>query len=306
MSNRKYHKESIGQNIKYFILSAILIFIGYLLYKAYISKGNKIVTDYLPEAKANVNITVGKIYETDGYIRTNIYPDNIADTFVLDILLPDDYDEDKSYPVVYLTDCYWIRKEYPSIKALYESGKTKEFILVGIGYPDDYDFGLIRNRDLIFHPHDFLRLIVDGILPYVESSYSIDTDNRTFLGSSCGGYFMLYSLFQSDDLTKDVFHNYVLSSPVFFYYGNVKIPPDSLEEDYFFRNGNILNARVYMTVGGTESEENFIRPLKELADTMQDRDYNGLSLDFEVYEGMGHNDTWVPTLLEGLSRFLAK
>ncbi|HKM33862.1 MAG TPA: alpha/beta hydrolase-fold protein [Lachnospiraceae bacterium] len=306
MRKRKYNQKSIRENIKYLFLSIVLITIAVIIFKVYKSKENIIVADYYPETDTKVNISVGRIYETDGYIHTCIYPDNIDDTFVVDILLPDNYDEDKSYPVVYLTDCYWKREDYPAIKALYESGKTEEFILVGIGYPDDYDFGLIRNRDLIFHPHDFLRLIVEGILPYVESVYSIDADNRSFLGSSCGGYFMLYSLFQSDDLTKDVFKNYIVNSPVFYYYGNVKVPPYTLEEDYFLRNGNTLDAYVYMTVGGIESEENFKRPLKELADTMLSRNYNGLTLDYEVYEGLGHNDVWVPTLLEGLSRCLAK
>lgn len=258
------------------------------------------------QANKEVSISIGETYESDGCSHTYIYPNNINDTFVIDILLPDNYDSSKTYPAVYLTDCYWRREDYPAMQELYRTGKTQEFILVGIGYPDDYNFDRIRNRDLIIAPHAFLKLIVEGIIPYVESNYSIDANNRSFLGASCGGYFMLYSLFQSDGLTKDVFKNYIVNSPVFIYFINIKQPLFSLEEDYFARNGNKLDAYVYVTVGGEESEEDYKQPLKELVETMQDRNYDGLVLEHEVYEDLGHYEVWVPTLLEGLSRCLAK
>lgn len=299
---------NIRENIKYFILSLILIAIGIPIFNFIRSNESKGFEEYYPvtDPDRKVSISVGRTYATDTYIQTYINPDSIDDTFVLDILLPDDYDEDKTYPVVYLTDCYWRRQDYPAIKDLYESGKTEEFILIGIGYPDDYDFGVTRERDLIFYPHDFLKLIVDAIIPYVENEYSIDANNRSFLGSSCGGYFMLYSLFQSDGLTKDIFQNYIINSPVFYYYGKVEISPYTLEEEYFKRSGDTLNAYVYLTVGGDESVDAFIEPLNELTDIMNYRKYKGLTLEYEICEGFDHYNVWAPALLEGLSRCLAK
>jgi predicted alpha/beta superfamily hydrolase len=58
-------------------------------------------------------------------------------------------------------------------------------------------------------------MIVNGVIPYVEDIYPIDAKDRTFCGASYGGFIIVYSLFQSNGLTKDVFKNYVLASPTF-------------------------------------------------------------------------------------------
>ena len=216
--------------------------------------------------------------------------------------LPDDYDENISYPVVYLTDCYWRREDYGSIKDLYQTRKTREFILVGIGYPDDYDFDTIRQRDLLNGADKFLAMIVNGIIPYVESNYHIDSGDRTFCGASYGGYFMLYSLFQSDGVTKDIFKNYVLASPVLFERTR-GYTLDELEENYRKRT-NVLNANVYLTVGADEEEDYFLIPIDSFVEKMKTRDYSGLNLTYKVYEGKEHYTVWVPSLLDGLKMFL--
>ncbi len=264
----------------------------------------ELVTETLSADASNGKLKIGDTQQRELWTQTFVYPDNIDDTFVIDVCLPDDYDESITYPVVYLTDCYWRREDYKSIKELYESGKTKEFILIGIGYPDDYDFDTIRERDLLREPDKFLEMIVNSVIPYVESNYNIDAKNRTFCGASYGAFFMVYSLFQSDGLTKDVFANYVLASPTFREYtGGL---PLADYEDLYQRKTNTLNANVYMTVGGEESGYAFQIPIKNFVKRVEKRGYSGLNLTYKVYEGKNHYSVWVPTLLEGLEMYLAK
>lgn len=252
----------------------------------------------------DIELKIGKTLEKKYWTQTIVFPNNIDDIFVIDVCLPDSYDENIAYPVVYLTDCYWRRGDYAAIKELYESGTTKEFILVGIGYPDGYDFDTIRSRDLLENPDSLLDFIINGVLPYAESKYNIDTTDRTFCGASYGGYFMLYSLFQSDDVTKDVFKNYVLASPTLrkkSYKKYIK----NYEEEYSEKT-KVLNANVYMTVGGDEEEGIFLKPIQKFVDTVEERDYEGLNLEYKIYEGKEHYTVWVPSLLDGLTKFLAK
>jgi len=113
---------------------------------------------------------------------------------------------------------------------------------------------------------------------------------------------MLYSLFQSDGLTKDVFKNYILASPTFM----KKVDGtylDDYEEDYSQKT-NILKANVYMTVGEQESQGQFLRPIERFVERVEKREYDGLNLTYKVYEGKEHYTVWVPSLLDGLSLFL--
>lgn len=269
-----------------------------------ISSEETLTEDTSSEDVSDVKLEIGETEQRELWTQTFVYPDNIDDTFVIDVCLPDEYDESIAYPVVYLTDCYWRREDYGSIKELYESGKTKEFILIGIGYPDDYDFDTIRERDLLREPDKFLTMIINGVIPYVETNYNIDAKDRTFCGASYGGYFMLYSLFQSDGLTKDVFKNYVLASPTFF----ERTDGISLDdyEDIYEKRTNVLNANVYLTVGEEEEESYFQIPIRNFVEKVQTRDYNGLNLTYKVYKGKEHYTVWVPTLLDGLEMYLAK
>ncbi len=253
---------------------------------------------------AGVTLEIGETVDCGIWMQTTVYPDNIDDTFVIDVMLPEDYDESIAYPVVYLTDCYWRRENYAELQELYQSGKTKEFILIGIGYPDDYDFDTIRMRDLIEEPDKFLNMIITAVLPYAEENYHIDPADRTFAGASCGGFFMLYSLFQSDGITKDVFRNYVLASPMLTLETNGKAIKDF--ETKYFEKTDDLKANVYMTAGADEPLPSMLRPCQRFAKGIEERNCPSLNYTYEEYEGKEHYTVWVPSLLKGLEMFLAE
>ena len=248
-------------------------------------------------------LDIGETEQKECWTETTVSANNIGGNFVVDVCLPDEYDKNNTYPVVYLTDCNWRRRDYPAIKELYQSGKTKDFILVGIGYPSDYDCDAIRVRDLLNDPDQFLDMIVNGILPYIEETYSVDPKDRTFCGASYGASFMIYSLFQSDGVTKDIFKNYVFASPNFLRsMGGTDLGE---YEDRYRRRTTTLNANVYMTVGGDEAGTT-IRSLRNFNKRLEKREYSGLNLTYKVYDGKIHETVWVPTLLDGLEMYLAK
>ena len=249
-------------------------------------------------------ITVGDTTQAEAWTQTEIYSPEIQDTFVVDVCLPQEYDDTKKYPVVYLTDCNWRREDYKTFTELYESGKIREFILVGIGYPDSYDFDTIRVRDLLENPDAFLGMIVNGVMPYVESTYAIDQSDRTFCGASYGGYFTVYSMFQNDGITRGLFRNYILASPTFFESTN-GLPLADYEDSYNRKYGDEkFDANIYMSVGGDEDQVDFIRPIEKFVKRLEKREYQGMNLIYKEYEGMGHYDVWIPTLIDGLSEFM--
>ena len=161
---------------------------------------------------------------------------------------------------------------------------------------------MIRQRDLLDDPEQFLSMIVEGVIPYVESNYKIDSNDRTFCGASFGGYFMLYSLFQSDGLTQNIFKNYILASPTFWKNTQGSYLYD-FENEYYARTQQ-LPARVYLTVGEREDEEEFQKPIIEFIEILESRNYDGLQLNYKVYERKSHYTVWVPTLLDGLKMYL--
>lgn len=270
-----------------------------------VAKSNKTMIDASENAStassADDKFKIEDTVTKKSWTQTTVYSEDIGDYFVIDVMLPEDYDAKKSYPVVYLTDCYWRREDYNKLRNLYKHENIREFILVGIGYPDDYDFDTIRERDLTNGAKKFLEMIVKNVIPYAEQNYSIDSTDRTFCGASLGGYFMLYSLFQSDGITNGVFKNYVISSPVLQRETNGKTI-EEIEEKYHEKNSS-LEANVYMSAGALEPEDSMLEPVSDFVNTIESRGYEGLNISYKVYDYVDHYSVWVPTLLDGLRTF---
>ena len=273
-------------------------------------------TDSLPAATMTASLSVSDVTPTDsspmiiqsetqenGIRHITVFSSEIDDTFVIDILTPDDYDSMKTYPVVYITDGNWRRDHYPDIRALSSDGRIVDNIFVSICYPDSYDIDAIRDRDLIDDPESFLKFIVDGLIPYVAANYSTDPANQTLCGASCGGYFTLYSLLRSNGLTKGVFQTYIFASPTLTESSYGKTLFD-LEEELFAQT-QTLDVDVYMTVGGLEEEDMYLTPIQEFEEQLLSRNYEGLDFTSRTYDGLDHYAVWIPSLLDGLMMFLA-
>ena len=115
-------------------------------------------------------------------IKYTVDDKEIDDTFVVHISLPPNYAETKEYPLVVMTDGGWRLSDHPKLRPLMKDGVIDDVILISIGYPNDYDYRAIRERDLVNHPNDFLHFIVDPLfirnLPGVRQKYNV---NRSFI-----------------------------------------------------------------------------------------------------------------------------
>jgi predicted alpha/beta superfamily hydrolase len=232
---------------------------------------------------------------------------DVGDQFVIDISLPKSYaaKPDMKYPVMYLTDGNWRRAQHKSIHNLAESDNVKELIVVGIGYPDNYDVNTIRVRDFISSPDKYLDFILKEVIPYIEQKYRT-TSERTLWGSSFGGYFTMYSLFQYNEKTKGVFKNYIAASATAYqttyYLGQALNLFDY--ENLLSQKTKELKVNLYLTVGGNEDSYSFIQPFNKLIVSLDSRLYTGFNLQFYCDPGKDHYTVWEPTLYQGIKLFM--
>lgn len=242
---------------------------------------------------------IGIDYQCADYIQElSIYDKEIDDIFVVHISLPPTYDETKQYPLVVMTDGVWRLSDHPELRPLMVEGKIEDVILVSIGYPNDYE--VIRERDLVERPGDFLHFIVDNLIPYLSEIYSVSEENTTLTGHSYGGYWAAYALLHSDTIGRNTFENYYIGSPSMQAHTGNKFLRN-YESDYRERNSS-LNANVYVTLGGMEkgvvgSVEGFVKQLEE---------YEGIDVDYEVIEGENHNTVFKPSIYNTLIKFYGK
>ncbi len=159
--------------------------------------------------------------------------------YELCIALPQGYeDTTRTYPVVYMLDAYEIfglqLQTYQQL-AFFET--VPQLILVGINYRFEgksfydglEDYLYTRSRDFtptylsyqeIIEKHGqgfadfvpvsgsgekFLRFLREELLPFIESEYRADPNDRGILGYSLGGLFTTYALFQSPETFQKVF-----------------------------------------------------------------------------------------------------
>jgi len=230
------------------------------------------------------------------------YSSIINDTVKLDISLPLNYSKEteKKYKVVFLTDGYWRKEDHNDIHKMSNRNEIPEVIVVGIGYPDNYNFNEIRVRDLIVNANNFLYCIKYEVIRYVESTYKADSSSRTLWGSSYGGYFLIYAFTEHEDAGR-LFTNYICASPALD-------PPhthvDLLEnEERLFSKTTELPINLYVTVGGNETNS-FINSYNQITSRINSRNYQDLIFEYEIIPNTDHYTVWKPTLLNGLKKFL--
>ena len=209
------------------------------------------------------------------------------------IFLPHSYDksQDKKYPVLYFTDAYWdMPLVYSIIGQLTYDNVIPELILVGFSYGgENANYGELRGRDLsptkserIPNAGDgpkFLQYIEESVIPYVESNYPADQQQRALAGSSLGGLFALYVMYEKPELFK----RYMAISPAAMW-----------EKDYLFRldqeyssKRKDLPVRLFLSAGGDEIPE-FRDPIFSLQQQIQNHQYENFALLNYTIEGSRH------------------
>lgn len=258
------------------------------------------------------------------------YSKIINDNFEIYISLPYLYSKTNiTYPVLYCLDANvkfgLISNVVNNLGTL--SKELPEIIVVGIAYPmkglEDWVIG--RNRDLTptrkteheeywverlsnvtgradivvesGQADKFIAFISDELIPYIESNYRVSSKDRRLHGSSLGGLFTLYALFQHPDL----FQRYLAGSP--------SIDWDEpymydLENNYAGSH-NDLPVKLFMSVGGLESS-NYLNNLKKMDELLHSRNYPNLVIESHILENETHGTTASSSLGKGLKMLFSR
>ncbi len=232
------------------------------------------------------------------------------------VRLPKNYSKDvkQTYPVVYLLDgnAYFDQVSNSVDSYIKKKKISIDPIVVGIGYENACVMDSLRNRDYTFPdalPADsfkisgqgdkFYNFIKTKLVTYIDSAYRTDKSNRTVMGHSLGGYFVLYALNQnlSDSL---VFRNFIAASPSIYYHDNYLIKEISSAQ---ISQRNIKNIKIYLTIGELEILGNQTNDFKIFSKMLTDKPS---SVQTEVYKGLEHMGTAIPTFESGIQFFLTK
>jgi len=213
-----------------------------------------------------------------------IYSETVADSFLILVSVPDDYNSSgQSYPVLYVLDGDIAFGMAASIaRYLQIGGNIPELIVIGIGY------GAIgksaaekRLRD--YGPQEgegakkFLGFLNGELIPFIDSEYRTSSGDRTINGFSLGGLFAVYTLFTK----PDTFSRYIVGSP-YLVWDDYAI--FNLEANASAELDN-LNLDVFISVGSEESTEKYFEPIDSLVTNLQKKNYPGLFLETKVFQG---------------------
>ncbi len=212
------------------------------------------------------------------------------ENYDLYVNLPGDYFiTTEKYPVIYLIDAQW---DFPLVSAIYGEqyydGFLPSAVVVGItwsGKNPDYDSLRARdftptsmNKPLKFgNASGFLQSIKKEIIPFIEKNYRVSSANRTLMGSSYGGLFTLYTLFNE----TNVFGRYVLTSPAILFDKGII---NKYEKEYSEKNSK-LPVKLFIAIGSYEDTT----LLQKFSDKIRSRHYEGLNFQNEVIENKGHS-----------------
>ena len=95
-----------------------------------------------------------------------------------------------------MTDGQWRRNSLKYIHYLTYKKIIPPVIAVNIGYPEEsspgvpIDYGQARIKDFITDPDRFRNVLGKGILPLVESKYSVNPNRRFLIGISARRNFL--------------------------------------------------------------------------------------------------------------------
>jgi predicted alpha/beta superfamily hydrolase len=213
----------------------------------------------------------------------------------------------RRYPVLYLCDGYW---DFGLVRSFYGGllwdKDAPEIIIVGIGYPGaNPDFDALRAYDYTpvpapaadhdarpsGHASEFLRFLESEIIPFVEREYRADRSFRALGGSSLGGLFTLYAMFERPGL----FQGYIAASPAVEWARGWLL---GREADYATTHKE-LPARLFVSGAGEEWPA-FLAAIRRFDAQLQTRHYGGLAYRWRLIDGERHAGTKPEAFNRGL------
>lgn len=211
--------------------------------------------------------------------------------FELIIQLPGNYSKEpaKKYPTLYYCDGFYDAPTWYGIYGVQLYDKTiTDAITVGFSYAgENREFEKLRARD--YTPSDpgkqgkngyaakFLDVIEKEIIPFVESNYRSDPNQRMLGGCSLGGLFPIYVMLNRTELFK----SYIAASPAVAWDNNWIF---NLEKSFHDNNSN-LPVSLFMCVG---EKEGLCEPVKKFDEALRSHNYGNFRYKFRVLENTYH------------------
>lgn len=244
-----------------------------------------------------------------------IYSQAVKDSFYISVQLPGGYynNDTAKYPTAYVLDANFHFPMVASVVNQYEkAGMLPPMIVVGIGYKSFDLMDSLRVRDYMYPaalPSDemsavgggknFYDFLANELVPYIDSIYNTEKNNRSLLGHSFGGYFSLYALLNQLTINKIIFKNLASASPS-LWYNNFYLNqlPDKLKNRTM---GDTLN--IFMSVGGLEDSTWNVGPVKKLGDDILNADIKNIKFQYKVYSDLEHMDVATITFTKALQAF---
>jgi predicted alpha/beta superfamily hydrolase len=141
-------------------------------------------------------------------------------TYHIYVMLPENMENNKKYPTVYLLDG---GITYPLLSSYYKylryGEELPQLIIVGISYgTDDWQKGNMRSRDFTAKAvertfwggaPEFSKFLSAELFPFIEYNYPSDSTHRIIFGQSLGGQFVLYVA----QTKPSLFWGYIASNP---------------------------------------------------------------------------------------------
>ncbi len=243
------------------------------------------------------------------------YSNTVKDTFYISVQLPLNYKQEHNqrYPVVVLTDANFYFPMLAPIMHQYEKGGLlPPLILVGIGYKSFELMNSLRVRDYLYPkaiPSDemkapgggqrYYQFLTHDLLPKIDSNYRTETNTRTLLGHSFGGYFSLFALLEQVAEKRNDFKGFVSASPSLWYNNN-----------YLFRlPQQLANAshrdslNVFLSVGALETPKEWtLQPVENMSKQINGKQIGKLKLSTVIYTDLHHMDAGLISFICGIEK----
>jgi len=234
---------------------------------------------------------------------TTRFSRNVNDSFEIYISLPETFEHNKTYNVVYYCDANLKSGKHlrELISSPLVSKDVKDFIFVGIGHIGNYH--VLRRRDFILptiqgsdtagdsknygqveHFYSFLK---SELIPEINSRFKTNSHNNSILGHSLGGLFAFYCLFKSEDLFK----KYFALSPALW------IDKYSIYRFNKIKGGFNEPKYLYFASGAMETMNRILRGTNYANNFLEKASYTGLTYEYDIWGATTHNSE-VPLSLQ--------
>ena len=231
--------------------------------------------------------------------KVTFYDEEIGASYVFDLLKSATFDSTKEAAFYVVMGSDFNDTQLKALCAYLDTNSTQTLIAV-LNTDGVEDIGAMEDRDYVKGAQTFQTFLKDNLLGWFCENYKIDTQQVCIAGYEAAGYFSAYALQEGDSTA-----NYLMISPELFK------KTDSLSisdrEGTFFTEGNkALSANV--CVIRTQEDKFYRASMKtdEWIKSLKEHAYQGLVIDDEILQGVGHNTMDLEALLKGICYFTQK